>query len=238
MAVLRHDIFLGKDVLAFTSDALMDFYKGDPSNRNDFILTNAQRDWLSCNKVPAPHKLIFPKQVHGALVWKVTEKDVIRRGRFEADAVMTNVSGLPIAVRTADCLPLLFYDPKCRVIAAVHAGWKSSQLKIVLKTIEMMKADYGVDPVHLRVSLGPCIRWESYEVGAEFKEYFPQDVTLLSGQLHFDIVAANVRQLLDAGVRQENIFDCRQDTFSAPGYHSYRRDGDKAGRMINLIMMK
>ncbi|MBF0123193.1 MAG: laccase domain-containing protein, partial [Candidatus Omnitrophica bacterium] len=149
MAVVRHDVFLGREVVAFTSDVSIDFHKGDLSGSNDFILTGAQRDWLSREKVTSPHKLIFPKQVHGDVVWKVTEADVIRRGQVEADAAVTNVTGLPIAVRTADCLPLLFYDPHHRVIAAVHAGWKSSQLRIVFKTIEMMRAIYGVDPARL-----------------------------------------------------------------------------------------
>ena len=61
MAAIRYDIFLGGDVLALTSDILINFHKGDLSNINDFVLTDAQRDWLSRNKIPAPHKLIFRK---------------------------------------------------------------------------------------------------------------------------------------------------------------------------------
>lgn len=237
MSAISYGPFLGHGVCAWTSDRSIDFLKGDPSCPQAFALTALQRDWLSGHQIGRPESVIFPKQVHGDVIWNVTAADALRRAWVEADAVITDVGQLPIAVRTADCLPVLVFDPRHRAIAAVHAGWKSSYLKIVSKTIERMRALYGTDPQDLRVSLGPCIRRESYEVGAEFEAHFPGDIVLISGQRHFDIIAANRRQLSQAGVPDKNIWDCGQDTFSNPQYHSYRRDRDVSGRMLSVIMM-
>jgi copper oxidase (laccase) domain-containing protein len=74
-------------------------------------------------------------------------------------------------------------------------------------------------------------------VGEEFRSYFPEDVEELNGQLCLDLPAANLRQLLAAGVLKEHIFDCGLDTVTRPQLHSFRRDGEKAGRMIIVIVM-
>lgn len=238
MARLNFSFKLGADVIAVTSDGAVNFHNGEANSTNDFVLTHLQQQWLSCNKITPSYKLIFPQQVHGDVVWKVSDVDVIKRWHVEADAVMTDVVGLPIAVRTADCLPLLLYAPQHRVIAAVHAGWRSTRLEIVRKSVEAMMDSYGVKAEEIRAVIGPCIRRESYRVGSEFEEYFPQDVLTVQGQLCFDIASANTRQLCSAGVPPENIWDCDLDTFTDTSLHSFRRDGEKAGRMLNVIMMR
>ncbi len=236
MTELNYAKFLG--VPSFTSQASVDFMKGDPSAKN-YVLTPAQREYLGAHGVPAPNGLIVPKQIHTDIIWKVTAKDVAMAGIFEADAVVTAVPGLPIAIRTADCLPALMYDPVRRVIAAVHAGWKSTKLDIAVKTVELLRADYGVDPKDIRVAIGPCIHLESCEVGPEFREYFPKDTFDTPQGLRFDIVSANFRQLTGAGVDRRNIFDCGFCSFKDPvRFHSFRRDGEKSGRMISVIMME
>lgn len=236
MAVLRYEHFLGKDVSAFTSDGTLDFLKGDPFSPRQFKMTDLQRSFL--NTMGLKDGVVFPKQVHGDVIWEVTAEDIVQAGVDEADAVVTAVPGLAVAVRTADCLPLLLYAPARRVAAAVHAGWKSTRLDIAAKTVALMKKKYAVDPGDILAVVGPCIRSASYPVGVEFKGFFPEEVAEREGSLYFDIAAANRRQLLGEGVRAQQIFDCGCDTYADRSWHSFRRDGEASGRLIHAIMMK
>jgi polyphenol oxidase len=236
MTDTNYSKFLG--VTAFTSDRSLDFMTGEPGSPF-YVLTAAQKLYLQARGINAEQGIIVPKQVHGDKVWQVTRKDMERSGAFEADAVVTDVIGLPIAIRTADCLPALLYDPVRRVIAAVHAGWKSTKLDIAHKTVDVMRASYKVDPTNIRAAIGPCIRRDSCAVGEEFKEYFPLETQETPSGLRFDIFAANLRQLTAAGVLPANIFDSGLCSFKdAARFHSFRRDADHSGRMISVIMMK
>jgi YfiH family protein len=237
MVALDYGTFLGAGVRAATSDTSVNFHKSDPRVAGAFPLTGSQQAWLRGFGVTSPDKVVFPKQVHGADVWIVDSKSALQRGVFQADAVVTNRKDLPIAVRTADCLPILIFSPEKKVVAAVHAGWKSTKLRIVRTTVATLHSLFGADPQGLKIVLGPCIRRESYGVSEEFRGYFPEDVKELNGQLCFDLPAANLRQLVSAGVLEENIYDCGLDTVTRPQLHSFRRDGEEAGRMINAIMM-
>jgi YfiH family protein len=235
MTEINYSKFLG--VPALTSTAELDFMKGDPGSAS-YVLTAAQHEYLKARGIAPEKGVIVPKQVHGDVIWKVAPKDMARAGIFEADAVVTETAGLAIGIRTADCLPALLYDPVRKVIAAVHAGWKSTKLDIARKTVELMRSDYGVDPKNIRAAIGPCIRRESCEVGPEFREYFPLDTVQTPEGLHFDILSANMRQLTRAGVKRENISDSGLCSFKdAARFHSFRRDADKSGRMLSVIMM-
>ena len=235
MPEVNYTSFLG--VPSFTSEAPLDFMNGDPAFPS-YILTPAQREYLAAHGIPAVGGVVLPKQVHGDAIWKVTEKDLARSGCVEADAVVTSCAGLPVAIRTADCLPAMLVDPVRRVVAAVHAGWKSTRLDIAAKTVALMHRDYGVDPGDIRAAIGPCIRRDSCEVGLEFMDYFPQDTVKTGAGLRFDIVSANLRQLTGAGVRRENIVDSGLCSFcDAVRFHSFRRDAQRSGRMISVIML-
>jgi copper oxidase (laccase) domain-containing protein len=122
-------------------------------------------------------------------------------------------------------------------VAAVHAGWKSTKLQIARKTVLTLQSLFGADPHKLRVAFGPCIRRESYGVGKEFRSYFPEDVEEHNGRLCFDLPAANLRQLVGAGVLKENIHEGLLDTVTRKELHSFRRDGEQAGRMLNVIVL-
>ena len=235
MSEINYSKFLG--IPAFTSTSELDFMKGDPAS-TPYVLTRDQSAYLKAAGLVPVKGLIVPKQVHGDVIWKASAKDVSMAGIYEADAVVTDVPGLAIGVRTADCLPALLYDPVRRVIAAVHAGWKSTKLDIARKTVELLRSDYGVDPRNIRAAIGPCIRRESCAVGAEFMAYFPLDTVKTPEGLRFDILGANMRQLTRAGVKRANIFDCGMCSFQdAARFHSFRRDGERSGRMISALMM-
>ncbi len=233
-----HSSGLGPNLLAVTSDRSIDFHKGLPEVQGRFGLTAAQIDWLKSRGISDPGKLVFPKQVHGDNIWRVTSKDAALAGRYEADAVVTNEVGLPIAVRTADCLPLLLYSQDKKVVAAVHAGWKGAKLEIAAKAVFVLQKEYGVQPQTLKAVIGPCIRRENYQVGPEFREHFPFGLVETPRGLCLDLAAVVTRQLLQSGLLQKDISDCRLCTYREQDrFYSFRREGEQAGRLIHLIMM-
>lgn len=236
MAALNYGHFFGDEVVSFSSDGSLDFLKGEPSLTPPFKLTRPQLEYLE--RAGVKRRIIFPRQVHGDAILDVTSGDLALTGEAEADAIVTAEEGLAVAVRTADCLPLLLFVPGRRVVAAVHAGWKSTRLDIAAKTVALMKKKYNIDPAAIKAVIGPCIRPASYPVGIDFKNFFPQEVAGRDGCFYFDIAAANRRQLLGEGVRPGNIFDCSCDTYADKTWHSFRRDGEVSGRMIHVIMMK
>ena len=110
--------------------------------------------------------------------------------------------------RTADCVPVFIYDPVKHVIALAHAGWKGTEQRIAFKTVKDMQKKFGCQPQDLKAVLGPSMCPCCYEVGPEFQEYFPKDITRRNGKLYVDVSAANRRQLTEAGIPDANIFDC------------------------------
>lgn len=162
----------------------------------------------------------------------------LRTDIADCDALVTTEKNQTLTIRTADCLPIFFWDPKDGAVAVAHAGWKGTHQKIAAKTVARLKR-LGVDPKHLRIVFGPAIRSCCYEVGPEFAGRF--DARTLrknpAGRLQFDLVLANRLQLLAAGVPSKNIRDlklctaCDTDTF-----FSFRRDPANTGRMVHWIV--
>src|SRR5262249_20626840 len=143
------------------------------------------------------------------------------------DAILEDTPGSVVAVKTADCIPVLLVDERHHAVAAVHAGWRGTVAGIVGRAIEAMGDRFGTAPVDLHAAIGPGIGKCCYEVGPEVAAHFGED-----GRAHIDLTAANHRQLLDAGVTCARIYAsnlctrCRPDEF-----HSFRRDKEAAGRL-------
>jgi YfiH family protein len=189
-------------------------------------------------------------QVHGADVRVVLDESDARgpdgaRGETEhCDALVTNASGVLVGVKTADCVPVILGDTRTRAVAAIHAGWRGTLARIVAKTIERMRKQYGTKASDVRAAIGPAARACCYEVGAEvieaFEQGFPDAGELLTqtraGHALIDLQRANRRQLLAAGVSQERIHVaplctmCRTDLF-----FSYRREKNLRGRVGRLM---
>jgi len=180
-------------------------------------------------------RLLLLSQVHGAAVveapWDTMPK---------ADAAVATAPGFLLGIQTADCLPLLLVDPRRRVVAAAHAGWRGTAAGIAAVAVAALAAR-GSRPEDVVAALGPAVGACCYEVGEELRDAFgPKGAAFFRpgprGRPHLDVRAANVRQLLDAGLRPEAIHHvpdctrCRADL-----YHSYRRDGRGAGRMISFV---
>jgi purine-nucleoside/S-methyl-5'-thioadenosine phosphorylase / adenosine deaminase len=186
-------------------------------------------------------KPIFLNQVHSDVVRFI---DGAPRRTLRGDAAVTRRPGLLLAVRTADCLPVLLVETKKRVIAAVHCGWKGTAGRILEKAVLGMVERYGADPAALLAAFGPGIGAACYEVGEELRPAFARSgqpgslfrpITGRAGRYIFDLRSANRLQLLGLGVRPSHIFSIDICTHCDARYPSYRRDKDSCGRMLSFI---
>ncbi|MDX6443363.1 MAG: purine-nucleoside/S-methyl-5-thioadenosine phosphorylase / adenosine deaminase [Blastocatellia bacterium] len=189
-------------------------------------------------------------QVHGADVRTVHNQQeaqpkpgVLGDDEY-CDALVSNTAGILLAVKTADCVPVLIGDPRTGAFSAVHAGWRGTSSSIVVKAIKQLVTEYGTSTSDLRVAIGPAANTCCYEVGSEviekFKELFPQSEHLFtptrSGHARVDLHGANRDQLIVAGVQAERIHlapFCTMDRNDL--FFSYRREKNLHGRVGRLM---
>jgi YfiH family protein len=214
------------------------------TNETDFSFpfSDVQKKFLSdiIGDVPGLWEM---KQVHGSRVIVCGESEKLNgsrceQGQIEADAAVCGIKGFALAVRTADCLPIFYFDKRSEAVGIAHAGWKGTAEKIAVKTLDAMRKEFGSVPSDIVCALGPAIRSCCYQVGPEFRDRFPSSVVQKGEVVHFDLPGENFRQLTEAGVLKENIRDCGKCTCCGVDYFSYRRDGANAGRMLSLILIK
>ena len=186
-------------------------------------------------------ELALPRQVHSDNVLWMHEA-----GRPEAtDAVITDQPGLPVCVKTADCIPVLLYDTRQRIVAAVHAGWRGTVSRIVQKTVRQM---HPLDPKDLHAIIGPGISLHQFEVGDEvydvfFAAGFPMERIARrfpssngEGAWHIDLWDANRFLLQELGV--DDIFVEGTCTRTSEDFYSARRETINTGRNYNGIVIK
>ncbi len=203
---------------------------------------------------------VVMRQVHSDAVLRL---DAAPGGKPEADGLMTDVPGLLLVVRTADCLPVLLADAANRAVAAVHCGWRGTEQRILEKAVRAMGEAYGSRPREMRAALGPCIGAACYEVGPEVREGFlragfPPSVFTGTGETGggtgtcasgtcpriearwlLDLRAANRALLEGLGIAAANILDAGPGcTHCGPGLLSYRRDPADPRRMYNFIGLR
>ncbi|BDC51881.1 hypothetical protein F183_A41960 [Bryobacterales bacterium F-183] len=174
------------------------------------------------------------KQTHSDHVHVVATSCCGEQG--EGDALVTNVAGTAVSIRTADCVPVLLADPVHHVVAAVHAGWKGTSKAIVQRAVERMTADFGTRPGHLVAAVGPAIGECCYEVSADVGVQFTRYGVEIpkEGKPHLNLAQINRMQLVEAGVAQVDVLDvCTK--CEATLCHSFRRDGERSGRMHAVI---
>lgn len=161
------------------------------------------------------------RQVHGDRIAYADKVGVYE----EVDALYTDKPDLWLAVKTADCVPVLVSSPKA--VAAVHCGWRGLHAQLLPKTLQTMMETFGVSPMELYVHTGPCIRAEHYEVDDTFAHYFDERFlkpAKKKGKLLLNMPAVVRRQAMDAGINDLNIFDSALCTYEDDDlFHSYRR---------------
>ncbi len=168
--------------------------------------------------------------------------------RLQGDALATDGSGLLLAIRTADCLPVLLADLEHKAVAAVHAGWRGTSLGISARVVRALGERYGSRPPRLVAVLGPCIGPACYEVGEDVRGEFLRrgqgDAAFRrsaapdaagGGKYVLDLKAANRSQLLGAGLRPDAVADIPLCTHCDGRLLSYRRDRDTSARLYNFI---
>jgi polyphenol oxidase len=184
---------------------------------------------------------VIMRQVHSDVIHRL---EVAPAGKVEGDALMTNVPGLLLVVRTADCLPVLLVDEQKRAVASVHCGWRGTRVRVLERAVREMGRAYGTDPARLVVALGPCIGPACYEVGPEVKESFVaagfpaevfEPVADRPGKSLLDLRGANAWLLHGLGVKKANIWTAEACTHCDPRLLSYRRDKGEPRRMYNFI---
>ncbi len=209
---------------------------------------------LLCEALPRQLlELVIPYQVHG------TEVRVLDSG-FTAltdkaktellsgvDALVTDVPGYCLCISTADCVPVLLYDTRRKVVAAVHAGWRGTVQRILQKTLTVMAEVYGTVPEDVSAGIGPSISAASFEVGEEVRQAFSEagfDMPRISfrhedtGKCHIDLWEANRLQLLESGIAAAHIEIAGICTYrNCEQFFSARRLGVKSGRILSGILL-
>jgi YfiH family protein len=194
----------------------------------------------------APERLLSCYQIHSSKAvtalapWHTED-------RPQGDALVTNQSGLALAIGTADCGAVLLHDPVAGVIGAAHAGWKGTAGSIIKETVAAMQA-LGAAPKNIHAVIGACIQQASYEVGPEFPAPFlakGQDYMDFfvgapkAGHFLFDLPAAITYCLGEADVTR--VQSLGVDTYSDPRFFSHRRRTHKGepdmGTMLSAIML-
>ena len=205
-----------------------------------------------CDKLGiSSERLIIPYQTHGTEIHEIDESfiDLSKKEKYQAlygtDALITRLPNICIGVTTADCVPILFFDPVRHVIAVAHAGWRGTCNRIGKKTIHSLIDNYQCNPADILVSIGPSISPDVYEIGKEVMDNFANEgfdlskiISHRSESIYLDLWKANKLSLESAGVKSEHIEISRICTFTEHNrFFSARRLGLKSGRMLSGIML-
>jgi polyphenol oxidase len=222
------------------------FHVGD-----DPVAVVANRERLAAELEVSLDAFVVAKQVHQAHIEVVTDGQRGCGARSDVDAIpatdalITRQSGIVLAVLTADCVPVIIFDPTLPAVGLAHAGWAGTVRHVTRRTVEKMQAEFGSDPGSLVAALGPSIGPTSYEVGRDVAdlaqaEFAGLDVLRPKGAetYLFDLWESNVGDLVDAGLSRDNVEVARIDTYAdAARFYSHRRDGT-TGRFMALAMLR
>ena len=225
------------------------------------VKLTSRDDWRHVAALLDADDTVTLNQVHGRSVQVVRAGAPPASERQDADALVSNDPRLAIAVRAADCVPLLFADSTTGAVAAVHAGWRGTAAGAATAALETMGREFGSRPGDISVAIGPSIGPCCYEVGSELVDAFAgagharhlvdrwfsiadpgsgirdrAPGARERGRLRLDLAGANRDQLVLAGVPEQNIYDCGLCTaMHLAVLTSFRAEKEKAGRIAAVI---
>lgn len=206
------------------------------------VVTDNRRVLADTLGLPSPP--VWLRQIHGRDVLRVDAPLAVARAIDDepaADAAVTSMPGVVLAILTADCLPVLFATDDGRTIGAAHAGWRGLRDGVLENTVSAMAAP----PAGISAWLGPAVGAANYEVGEEVRTAFIADaadaaacfVPTRSGHWQCDLHGLARLRLARAGVSR--VYGGGFDTFAdADRFHSYRRNGARSGRQASLIWIE
>lgn len=254
--ILSHFI---NDILHFTSTRFGGVSSGSYESLNIGLFSGDKDEHIRENfsrlyqAVGIENKqLHIPYQTHAHKVVKIDQQflnqnSTIRQELLHGvDALVTNLPNQCIGVSTADCVPILLFDPVQKAVGAVHAGWRGTCARIASHTVQSMQENYGTNPQDLIVAIGVSISPDVYEVGDELVGFFQKEnfetnkIFFKKGEKHhLDLWEANKMVLVEAGVKAENIEISGLCSFTEQDrFFSARRLGIKSGRMVSGIMVR
>lgn len=195
--------------------------------------------------------VVMSNQVHGTVIRAVGpgdgKADLYDREEYECDGLITDAPGLALTIFSADCIPVLLYDPVKRVIAAVHAGWRGTAGDIAGKAVEKMRAEYGCDPGNILAAIGPGIAACCFETHADVPEAMtaalgdltaPYITTLEQGKFQVDLKGINAALLRRAGAAPGHIEISGDCTACHPEkYWSHRVTQGKRGNQAAMLQL-
>ncbi len=243
--LIYYKVFSGfENVIAFTTSKQTFDIKNPRFTGDSPAIFTGNRALLAEKLMIKPEQLVFPRQTHTNCVVEINE--IPEEEIKETDALVTNKTGICLCVQTADCVPILLFDPENNVIAAVHAGWRGTVKRIAEVAVQKMERNYNSKPENIIAAIGPSISPEIYEVGNEVVEEvrnsLPRSEVLLhknsSGKYHLNLWEANRQILLASRVRESNIEISGECSFTkTTRYFSARKEGSDTGRMVSGIML-
>jgi YfiH family protein len=186
-------------------------------------------------------------QVHGDEVKLIADEADVETSDQKFDALVSDLHGVLVGVKTADCVPVLLGDPKTGAYAAIHAGWRGTAQSIVSKAIDELTRVFGTDPADLICAIGPAACGRNYEIGQDvldaFAKNFPSSdkyfAATRDGHALVDLHLANKDKLLEKGVPASSIFIStlctmeRTDLFFS--YRVEKKKYGKTGRLLSVI---
>lgn len=237
------------------NDDVLALYTKKPFNFNYDVIGFSGRD-KNYNRIQDDfdysfRKTIFSlKQIHDKDICIVTE-DNLDEELTDYDGFITDLKGVSLEIRTADCQSVFLYDPVKKVIGNIHSGWKGTVKRILSEAIDIMTKDYKCNKDDIQVFFNPSILGCCFEVDKDVLEIFEEefkhmddfvrtgDIKMGKQKYFIDTVALNKKLLIDLGIDEDNIYcsdictKCEHDK-----YYSYRADGVEAGRNLSLICLK
>ena len=236
----------GKSALEYTSTMNLGFKTDD-----DFEIVQENYRIFSDVVGFTYENIVHANQTHSSNIRIVSSKDS-GKGLFkerdynDVDGLITNEKNIPLAILTADCVPVLYCDVKNKVIGAAHCGWRGTYSLLQKKMIDKMKSEFGTEKKDLKIAIAPCVQSCCYEVSEElyydFKKQIPyltKEIFTKNNEYYLDLSAINKSVLINSGVPEENIFvsdicTCcnHKDLFSQ------RVMGFKRGMIASIIEIK
>jgi len=205
------------------------------------VLENRRRIFNSLDL--SPNAVFDVWQIHSSDVIIPTKKRAIGEPHQKADAIVTNKSEFSLLMLFADCVPILFFDPKNSVIGIAHAGWKGTISKIVLNVVNQMKLHFNSKIADIYSIIGPCISAEKYQIDEDVSDLIgkafkngPEVIRKQNNKIFLDLGFANRILLKSAGIRKiEDIQICTAS--NKEDWFSHRQEKGKTGRFGAVISL-
>lgn len=184
-------------------------------------------------------------QIHSDIVNKIDENNIGQKK--DGDALITNITNVPLLIFTADCVPIAIIDKKHKAIGLSHAGWRGTYDLIAKKTIDEMTKNYNTNPEDLVCIIGPSIGPCCYEVSQELAEKFNTNFTnsteklykIEDGKYKLDLWKVNEYIIKECGVKDENIINLKICTScNSDKFHSYRKHNQTPKRIGTILQIK